>query len=368
MDYNKLKKEMTAWKEEKIISEEQFDILNERYAPKKISKPVDKKKNVRVMSIIALVVFVIGSLFYMKSFMPNSYLGQIMPKINDIVVFCSFAFLAAAFIYLGGLLEHKELKVIRALGKALILIGCIFTSFIIFYIDIKLSNKFNISIFGQDWSTFIIVAGLILLIVSYIIKNNVVLVYSLFSFVVWFISQGRIYEGSYTGNWLGMTFPTRMILFSTIFIILGFLHNNNIKKLKTIDLTQKYKNFSKLYYTFGLWVAFLAAWIASLGGFIIKPMFPIKTEILLFVLISMAISIYLVYTGIIKNDRRWLNLGMAFLILEVYGKLYQFIYAKINSTALYVIVFIIAIGVAVIIEYIIKYQDQIREELLKEQE
>jgi K+-sensing histidine kinase KdpD len=196
-------------------------------------------------------------------------------------------------------------------------------------------------------------------------KSTVVLGYSLFSFILWFICQGKIYSGHYDGYWLGLTFPVRMFILSLIILLLAYVHSSKIKLSEKVNFCVSDERFSKVYYAVGLLLMFIPVWIASLGGFIQKPLFDIKTEILLFVLLSIVIAVCLIYIGIIKSDKSTLNFGLAFVILEVYGKLYEFLLTRPGNVIFYIIVIIVAFGTAVIVEYIQKHKEQIKLELIK---
>lgn len=356
MDYGKLKKEMQAWKDENIITQEQYLLLENRYNPKTKTVQIDKKRSIKSLVVFSIIIIILGVL---------SYIGQRVPAINDIVVPCSLIFFIIGTIFTGKILEERSLNVIKLLGKILIIIGCVLTSFVVFYIDIKSANKFGINLLGNDWSLFILISGLILWFVSYKLQNIVMLGYAMFSFVLWFVCQGKIYSGYYDGSWLGLTFPSRMLLFSLIILLLAYTHRSDFKGFGKIKLNILNDRFSRTYYSIGLFIMFVPVWIASLGGLIQKPLFNLKTEILLFILLSMTISIYLIYIGIIRNDKQTLNFGLAFMILEVYGKLYEFLLTRPSGTLFYAIVIIIAFGTAVIVEYILKNKDQLRVELLK---
>jgi len=201
--------------------------------------------------------------------------------------------------------------------------------------------------------------------ISYKTESKIILGYSLFSFILWFICEGKICGGQYDSYWLGLTFPLRMFLFSLIFILFGYIHTKENKILKNMKINISNNEFVKIFYIFGVLTMFIPVWIASLGGLLINPLFPIKTEVLFFVLLAMAISTYLIYLGIIKSNKVILNLGLAFLIFEVYGKLYGFIYSRSLNLMFCVVVFAIAFGIAIIVEYILKHEAQIKDELLK---
>jgi hypothetical protein len=244
------------------------------------------------------------------------------------------------------------------------LVGAVLFTFIFFYADLKL-NRYGISIFGRDWSLFMLISGLILIVISYFTREKAVLGYSLFLLLIWFISEGKIRSGSYTGIWLGLIFPIRLFLMSLIVIGFGYIHNNNSRVLKFINKNKRYRIFTNSYYALGLLLGLLPTWYASINSdWYSTGFFPHKYTALLFAVLVTSLSIISMYIGFIKNSRIFLYFGATFIALEIYGKFYQVFNNRLNSIVFWGISIVIGIVFAGAIEYIKDHKDEIRKELI----
>lgn len=352
MKYNELHKELLKWKTENIITEEQFNLLNGRYKPEEETHPRfhTKVEPNKLLMIITVAIIILGTF---------SWIGQVVPSINKFIIFPALIFIVALCLYFGDYIAGKKLKVIKFLGNCIIIFGCILTSFIVFYADIKTNNV----LFGGDWSSFMFVSSAILIVVAYLTREKVVLGYSLFTLFLWFISEGSYVTKGYANNWLGLTLPTRLFLFSLIYMVLGFAHDNIDRLFGKIDLTERRKSFSKYYYMFGVIIAFIPSWQASMGKWLDKPMFSMNIETLLFTIIAMGVAIFTIYLGLIKSRKIFLNLGIGFFILEVYGKFHN-VLSRFNTPLYYICMFIVTVFVAIMVEYLLKHREELKEELL----
>lgn len=359
MKYKELQKELSKWKDENIISKEQYDILVEKYNPHEENEPrvYTKIPPKKTLIFFTLIIVVLGTL---------SWIGQVVPGINNVTVFFSLIFLAIGALYFGDYLADRKLKVIKYVGKTIMLIGCLITSFIILYADIKANNMFGVKLLGADWSLFMLVSGAILFYIAYKMREKVVLIYSLVLFLLWFVVEGKIASKSYAGVWLGMTLPTRLFLFSLLFVILGIIHEYKFEWLGNAKLNQRYKIFDRTYYTLGLLIMFIPVWVASMGGWLAQPALPIRLEVLFFTLLAIGIAIYSIYLGLVKSNKLLFNLGMIFFILEVYGKFYEVLVNKLNTPIYYILIVLLGIGIAVLIEYVVRHKEQLRQELLRQ--
>lgn len=355
MDYRELHKELTKWKHEGIISDEQYSTLDGRYKPKQFKIPRIHKaaSPQKLLTFFAIAIIILGIF---------SWIGQKYANINNFVVFAALAFFVIVGLYLGDYVAGRPIRVLRYTGKFIILISCLLTTFTIFYIDAKVSKIMGFKLLGTNWAAFMIVSVIILIPIAYKMREKSVLAYSIALFLVWFISEGKIHTGGYLNDWLGMTLPTRLILLSWIFLGLGYIHK--YKVLKTINPSENFDNLHKTYYISGLLLLFIPAINASWGGWLVKPILPLKVEAMVFVVLVLLLALSCIYIGLIKKSKLFFNFGIVFFVVEVFGKFYEVFHGRINNSLFYITSLVILIALGSMVEYVIRNKEELREELL----
>lgn len=367
MKYEHIHRELMEWKEESLITPEQFEVLDNRYKPEEWELPRFYKKasSKRIMLFIMSMFVFLGTLAWISEFFRSKNVN-LSNAFNDFITIGGIFFVVIGLLYLGDYLADKNLKVIRYIGKSVIVFGGLLTTFAVFYTDFKIFTKFGVKIFGNDWALFMLVSAIILWLISYKIRENVLLGYVISLLCVWVISEGQIHGGSYFGNWLGMTMPIRLILFSLIFILLGEFHNKREKIFKNTKFSYNYRFFSITYHVFGISIMFIASALASIGKILPNPILSIGFEMLIYLLISLGISLFTTCVlGLINNDLMYLKLGLSFFTLIVYANLYNVFRNNLGSPIFYIIIFIITILVAAVAEYTLRHRKELRLELIK---
>lgn len=355
MNYHELHNELTKWKDEGIISDEQYGVLDNRYKPKqfKIPRIHSAASPQKILTFFAVAIIILGTL---------SWIGQRYVNINNFVVFASLAFFVIVGLYLGDYVAGRPIRVLRYTGKIIILMACLLTTFTVFYMDVKVTKITGVKLLGTNWAAFILASAIILMPVAYKMREKAVLAYSIILFLVWFISEGKIHTGGYINSWLGMTFPTRLFLLSWIVLGLGYIHKHKV--LKWIDPSHDFDNLHKTYYISGLLLLFIPTLMASWGKWLISPLLPLKIEAMVFVVLALILAIGCIYVGLTRNSRLFFNLGIGFFVVEVYGKFYEVFHVRISSLLFYITSLIILIALGSMVEYVIRNKEELRVELL----
>ena len=363
MDYNELHKELTKWKSEGVISDEQYSILDGRYKPKQFNIPRihNAASPQRILTFFIIAIVILGTLSWIvQEFVILK--GIKYETISSAVVFAALAFFVIVGLYLGDYIAGRPIRVLRYTGKLIILISCLLTTFTIFYIDIKVSKITGTKFLGTNWATFMLASVIILIPIAYKMREKVVLAYSIVLFVVWFISETKIHTGGYINNWLGMTLPARLFLLSWVFLGLGYIHRHNV--LKKINLSKDFYNLHKTYYISGLLLIFIPSLKASWGSWLVNPFLSLKAEAMVFVVLVLGLALGCIYIGLKKNSRLFLNFGIVFFVAEVYGKFYEVFHGRINNMLFYITSLVILIALGSMVEYVIRNKEELRAELL----
>jgi hypothetical protein len=234
----------------------------------------------------------------------------------------------------------------------------ILLTFVIFYLDYRLAKNYNINIFGNDWSMFMAVSAILVIIMAYIFREKEIIGYSIILFLVWIISEGKIRTGTYFNIWFGVTFASRMIFLSIILIVLGYLHRKT-------RLSNRYKLFSNTYMFLGLLIIFVTAIEATLGNLINGSVFPIGIQSIIYTFIGFGISIYTFYYGLINDISFFSKLGLGFFCITVFSNLLKVFSFNFRNPILYIFVLVIGVLVGLLIEYTLKHKKELKAELLK---
>ena len=111
---------------------------------------------------------------------------------------------------------------------------------------------------------------------------------------------------------------------------------------------------------------FISTFLGSLAKVLPNPIFSIRIEMLIYLILSLAIALITIcYFGLIRDKLMYLELGLFYLVLIVYGNLFNVFKNNINTPIFYVIIFVLTILVLGVVEYTLKNRNELRTELLE---
>ena len=166
-----------------------------------------------------------------------------------------------------------------------------------------------------NWPALLLIDLILLLALSYGLKNLLLLILSAVVFFTWF---GGVtgYSSSWGAYWFGMNYPLRFLGAALLIVAMGAAH----RQAESGPLAG-YPDFSKVWISFGLFLAEMALWLLSIfGNFDSIDDWHVASigELALFNLLWAALNLGLLFIGARVSYRMLRGYGATFLVIQFY--------------------------------------------------
>ncbi|MGH1338262.1 MAG: hypothetical protein ACRBFS_19215 [Aureispira sp.] len=305
-----LKDALTQWQQQKLLSEEQANQLNNSI----IIQTFDWKKLAKYSFVLAILC-VIGSVI---SILADNFLLELLFNIlgtewGAVIVSSLFA---TGFILWGGKKKRHPLEK-KFTSEALLAIGGIFIGVAIIFFGEAIST-------GSGHFSLLLLLGAIIYAPLAIYYQSISLwSLLLFSSTAWFGSELG-YLVDYEETILGLSYFVWYLVWG------GFL----IGVSKGLEQHPRVINFAPITYTLGLLVVFFNMWFLSID--IYSWLADGWVAWVWTVLLAMASFAALVW-GIKQEDFTLKALGLCFLLLNIYTKYIQYLWEELHSAIFFAI-------------------------------
>lgn len=214
--------------------------------------------------------------------------------------------LIAACFYLSWRLRNSKLnwtrRSIELLG-GLVVIGLTFTLGIIY------------SSGSGNWPALLLIDMLILLPLTYVLRNPLLLVLTVIVFFTWF---GGVtgYASGWGMYWFGMNYPMRFLAAGLLMVGISLIHRRAEQ-----DRLRSYDGFFKVWLSGGLFFSEMALWLMSLfGNFgdIFENYLEGVGELFMFNALWGGFNLTLLKLGTVLGLRMLRGYAMTFLIIQAY--------------------------------------------------
>jgi hypothetical protein len=198
-----------------------------------------------------------------------------------------------------------------------------------------------------NWPALLLIDLVALLILSYALNNILLLILSAVVFFTWF---GGVtgYSSGWGAYWFGMNYPLRFLGASALIALMGLVHLN----AEQGPLAQ-WRGFSKVWISFGLFLAEMALWLLSIFGNFgdIDGWHEASTgELVIFNLGWAALNLSLVFVGIRYSYRMLRGYGATFFVIQLYTLFFTRIAEQLGWLASLIIAGGSALGLALWLE------------------
>jgi hypothetical protein len=169
---------------------------------------------------------------------------------------------------------------------------------------------------SSNWPALLLIDLVLLLILSYALNNMLLLILSAVVFFTWF---GGVtgYSSGWGVYWFGMNYPLRFLGASAFIAVMGLMH----LRAEHGPLAA-YRGFSKVWISFGLFLAEMALWLLSIFGNFgdIDDSWHEASggELAIFNLAWTVLNLCLVFAGIRYSYRMLRGYGATFFIIQIY--------------------------------------------------
>lgn len=167
-----------------------------------------------------------------------------------------------------------------------------------------------------NWPALLLIDLVLLLILTYALNNILLLILAAVVFFSWF---GGVtgYDSGWGAYWFGMNYPLRFLGVSMLVALMGGVH----LKAERGPLSG-FRGFSKVWISFGVFLAEMALWLLSIFGNFSEINGPWRSasfaELAIFNLAWAALNLGLVFAGTRYSYRMLRGYGATFVIIQIY--------------------------------------------------
>lgn len=167
-----------------------------------------------------------------------------------------------------------------------------------------------------NWPSLLLIDLVLLLGLSYALRNALLLTLSAIVFFSWF-GGSTGYASGWGAYWFGMGYPLRFLMAAVAIIAIAVIHRHSEQ-----GLLAPYQGFHKVWLSSGLFFAEMALWLLSLfGNFDLENRhwhLAGSTELLLFNSLWAMLNVALIGLGARLAMRMLTGYGATFLIIQIY--------------------------------------------------
>lgn len=166
-----------------------------------------------------------------------------------------------------------------------------------------------------NWPALLLIDLVILLPLTYLLRNLLMLILSMVVFFTWF---GGVtgYSSGWGAYWFGMNYPLRFVLAGLLMIGVSLLHRNAEQ-----STLKAYDGFFKVWLSGGVFFTEMALWLMSLFGnygSIFNSYLESSRELLLFGILWAGFNVVLLNAGARFGLRMLRGYAITFLIIQGY--------------------------------------------------
>jgi hypothetical protein len=216
------------------------------------------------------------------------------------------ALVSAGLFYAGFRLRASKLVWTR---RSLELIGAIGLIGLTFTLGVIYSSG------SGNWPALLLIDLLLLLPLSYLLRNVLLLVLTVIVFFTWF---GGVtgYVSAWGAYWFSMNYPLRFLLAGLLIVGMSLVHRGAEQ-----DRLRAYEGFFKVWLSAGLFFSEMALWLMSLfGNFgrIFDHHLETAGELILFNLLWAGFNVLLLVAGSRFGLRMMRGYAVTYLIIQAY--------------------------------------------------
>ena len=167
-----------------------------------------------------------------------------------------------------------------------------------------------------NWPALLLIDLLLLIGLSYALRNGLLLVLSAVVFFCWF-GGFTGYASGWGAYWFGMNYPLRFLLAAIAMIAIAIIHQQS-----EAGVLARYRGFCKVWLSAGLFFAEMALWLLALfGNFNLEGDHWHQTsaaELVVFNVLWAGLNIGLIGLGARWAMRMLTGYGATFLIIQIY--------------------------------------------------
>ncbi len=306
-----LRGELRKWLEEGLLGQDVYETLLARYK----DTAWDVSVIIRWTLALGAIMLGIGLIsFFMLIIESLALVAVVLTLLCGLAYYFGFALLRPN----GGNYYPKS-------GNALIAVACLLLCGDIFVIGDLFSSG------SGHWPVLLLITAVIYLLLAYLHKNTLVLLFALIALATWFGTETGYISG-WGAYYLGLNYPMRFALVSPFVILVGYLHQALRVNVPV--------GFIKSYYAIGLLYVNLALWILSIFGnygdmshWYGASQFELFGYVILWGLAD--VIIFLI--GSRYRNSMFTGFALVFLILNLYTRYFEYFWEKMDQSLFFIL-------------------------------
>lgn len=312
-----LKSAIESWVEEKVISQDQGEVLSESYEV----VGFDWKRLAKYSFWVSIICIIIS----VGAIIADDFLMELLAKLFNApeIVKCLFTALIAAFIYSYGIKRKAKTPEKKFSIEAIFFLGVLATAGSITFLGRAIDTG------SGHFSLLILLAAIIYGILGLWIPSKLVWIFSLLSIGSWMGTETG-YVSGWGAYYLGMNYPLRFVLFGLILTVSSSAFNRWPLR----------KDFLRSTRAMGLLNLFIALWIMSIFGNYgdMHEWERVKQiELLHWSLLFGVAAVLAIYHGIKADDGMTRGFGLTFLFINLYTRFFEHFWDNTHKAIIFAI-------------------------------
>ena len=316
-----IRKAIEHWRTEKLVDESTAGRLRQSYEVSDKSSPLDWKNLSMIAFFFAVACIILATILLLLDEWLMALIDSVLDS-SDLVKFLFFAGLSGGLYYLARLRQIKHPDQ-RYSNEALFMFGAISVAFMMTYLS------FVLGISEGYFAILILLASLVYAGLAVWFRSKLTWFLAIGSLAVWFGTE-TAYRSGWEAYFMGMNFPLRYVVFGGLLLALSFA-------LRRSPLTQPY---AQLTYVVGLIGLFFSLWLLSVfgnHGSYESWEDASRISFLYWALLLAAGSGVAIYYGIRYHDRLTAEVGLTFLLINIYTRYFEYCWDSLHKVAFFVI-------------------------------
>ncbi len=310
------------WVQEGYIDEETAGKLRKTYQISAARKAAFDWKN---LSLIAFFFSIICIVLATTMLIADKWLMALLDALidtSDTLKTLFFALLAGALYYWANLRKKKYPKQVFS-NEALFMFGAVSIAFALTYLNFVLGLE------KGDFPILILLATLIFGCVGVYLHSSLTWYLALLALTLWFGTETG-YRSGWDTHFLGMNYPLRFSFFGLFLVSLSFLFNR----------FGRTKQFVRSTFAAGLIGLLLSFWLLSIfgnHGDLDTWASVGQWHFLFWAILLGVVSVGLIYYGLKKEDKIARELGIIFLLLNIYTRYFEYFWDNLHKVLFFII-------------------------------
>lgn len=307
------------WRKNELISIDQAEKLKESYQQDLVNGSFDWQNLAFIAFFFAATCIILAVLLMLADKWLMDLMDTILGAHDGIKAFF-FAILTSGLYFLAVRYRKKNPEKVYS-NEALFLFGAIALGFTWMYIGYALNTG------SGNFPMVILLTAISYGVVGVFLESNLTWVLCLLTLAVWFGT-----ETSYRSGWepyfWGMNFPLRYVIFGLGLMLISLVFKN-----------QKYlQAYANLTYFTGLIGLFFALWLLSIFGNYADWEVWYKASQVKMLFWSLIFGIatgVAIWYGLKYRDSKTKDIGIAFLLLNVYTRYFEFFWDNLHKVVFF---------------------------------